>query len=93
MGNWFARGHAFLGNKIAGVLSLVVPGLGQLLQVRLWNALKFFGIAFIAWLFAANPILLVGPLMLHLWAAADALFHSPLEKEPEKTPAEEARAS
>jgi len=90
VGNWFARGPKFIGNRIAGFLSLFVPGLGQLFQGRYSKAHKYFGLAVLFWLSVAlHPIFVFLPLMFHLRAFAEAWTYSPLEQKEPKTPAED----
>lgn len=44
-------GQGSVGNVLAAFASLVVPGLGQLLQGRLGMAIFQFGLAVFLWLF------------------------------------------
>jgi TM2 domain-containing membrane protein YozV len=59
------------GNVIAAFASLMVPGLGQLLQGRFWAGLLHFTFAILLWL-----LLLLGPLV-HVWSCVNAArFHN-----------------
>jgi TM2 domain-containing membrane protein YozV len=59
------------GNVIAAFASLIVPGLGQLLQGRFWRGLLHFTLAIALWL-----LLLLGPVM-HVWSCVNAArFHN-----------------
>jgi TM2 domain-containing membrane protein YozV len=54
------------GNVIAAFASLIVPGLGQLLQGRFWAGLLHFTFAIVLWFFC-----LLGPLV-HVWSYLNA---------------------
>ena len=58
------------GNVLAALASLFVPGLGQLLQGRMWMALVHFVLAGVLW------IVLLGWL-IHLWSIIDAARWKP----------------
>lgn len=53
------------GNVIAAVCSLFVPGLGQLVQGRLFMAIFMFILAGVMWWFLLGWI-------IHLWSIIDA---------------------
>jgi TM2 domain-containing membrane protein YozV len=63
-------GQGSAGNVIAALASLVVPGLGQLLQGRLLRAAFQFVLAALLWL------VLLGWLV-HLWSILDAALFEP----------------
>lgn len=58
-------GQGSAGNVIAALCSVFVPGLGQLLQGRLFKAVFMFCLAAVLWFF------LLGWLV-HLWSILDA---------------------
>jgi TM2 domain-containing membrane protein YozV len=58
-------GQGSTGNVIAALCSFFIPGLGQLLQGRLFMAIVQFCLAGILWIF------LLGWL-IHLWSIIDA---------------------
>ncbi|MBD3386696.1 hypothetical protein GF407_17470 [candidate division KSB1 bacterium] len=58
------------GNVLAALCSLVIPGLGQLLQGRLLMAIVHFVLAGLLWL------VLLGWLV-HLWSIIDAAKFTP----------------
>ncbi len=58
-------GQGSAGNVIAALCSVVVPGLGQLLQGRLGMAFVQFVLAGILWWFLLGWI-------IHLWSIIDA---------------------
>jgi hypothetical protein len=60
-----AIGQGSAGNVIAGLVSFVYPGLGQLVQGRLWMALCFFILGTLLWLVFLGWI-------IHIWAAINA---------------------
>lgn len=69
------RGNA--GNVIAALASVVVPGLGQLVQGRLLPAALFFIFAagaYALW-FLILPLIIAIP--VHLWAIIDAAVWKP----------------
>jgi TM2 domain-containing membrane protein YozV len=53
------------GNVLAALGSFFIPGLGQLLQGRMWMALLHFVLAAVLW------IILLG-WIIHLWSIIDA---------------------
>ncbi len=63
------------GNVIAAICSFFIPGLGQLVQGRIFKALMFFVIASVSYALTATVILffmwLVGAIF-HLWSIIDA---------------------
>lgn len=61
-------GQGSTGNVIAALASFFIPGLGQLIQGRLFPAIAFFVLAGIGWIF------LLGWLF-HLWAVLDAALY------------------
>jgi len=61
-------GPGSAGNVIAAVCSLFIPGLGQLVQGRIFMALIQFVLAGILW------FLLLGWL-IHLWSVIDAALY------------------
>ena len=58
-------GQGSAGNVIAAICSFFVPGLGQLVQGRLFTAIVHFVLASLLW------IILLGWL-IHLWSIIDA---------------------
>ncbi len=58
-------GQGSAGNVLAAFASLLVPGLGQLLQGRLAMAVFQFALAIVFWLFWLGWI-------IHLWSVLDA---------------------
>ncbi|MDE8601778.1 hypothetical protein M3I01_002390 [Marinomonas sp. RSW2] len=69
------------GNVLAAICSVFVPGLGQLVQGRIFMALFFFVTTAVSYALGATVILffmwLVGGI-LHLWAIIDAARFSRL---------------
>lgn len=63
-------GQGSAGNVIAALCSFFIPGLGQLLQGRLFMALIQFVLAAVLW------IVLLGWL-IHLWSILDAAMFDP----------------
>ena len=63
-------GQGSTGNVVAALASFFIPGLGQLLQGRLFMALVQFCLAAVLW------ILLLGWLV-HLWSILDAALWKP----------------
>ncbi len=61
-------GQGSTGNVIAALCSFFVPGLGQLLQGRLFTAVLQFCLAAVLWFF------LLGWL-IHLWSILDAALY------------------
>lgn len=60
-----AQGQGSAGNVIAALASFFIPGLGQLLQGRLFMAIIHFVLAGALW------IILMG-WIIHLWSILDA---------------------
>jgi TM2 domain-containing membrane protein YozV len=58
-------GQGSAGNVIAALCSLLIPGLGQLLQGRFLMALVHFVLASVLWFFLLGWI-------VHLWSIIDA---------------------
>ena len=79
---WFSLGVDSAGNWFAAILSLLLPGLGQLLQNRIVKAIPLFVLAALFWL--SGAWLLIG--IVHLWAAASALVYMPSEETPKGGP-------
>ena len=63
-------GQGSTGNVIAALASLLVPGLGQLLQGRLVMAIVQFALGLILWFFLLGWI-------VHLWSIVDAARWTP----------------
>lgn len=63
-------GQGSAGNVIAALASFFIPGLGQLLQGRLFMAVTHFVLAGVLWIF------LLGWL-IHLWSILDAAIFKP----------------
>ena len=61
------------GNVLAALCSLLVPGLGQLLQGRLLMAIVQFGLAVVLWFFLLGWI-------IHIWSILDAARWTPRAK-------------
>ena len=61
------------GNVLAAFASLIIPGLGQLLQGRLVMAIIHFVLATILWFFLLGWI-------VHLWSILDAAKFKPPEE-------------
>lgn len=59
------NGQGSAGNVIAALCSLIIPGLGQLLQGRILMAIIQFVLAGILWIFLLGWI-------IHLWSIIDA---------------------
>ncbi|HMB57708.1 MAG TPA: hypothetical protein VKM35_10925 [Arenimonas sp.] len=68
-------GQGSTGNVIAAVCSFFIPGLGQLVQGRLFKALVMFCLASVLW------IVLMGWLV-HLWSIIDAAMFTPVQLRP-----------
>ena len=58
-------GQGSAGNVLAALCSLLIPGLGQLLQARLGMAIVHFVLAFVLWFVLLGWI-------IHLWSILDA---------------------
>lgn len=56
------------GNVIAALASFFIPGLGQLLQGKLFRASIMFIMAIVLWWFFLGWI-------IHLWSIVDAALH------------------
>jgi len=63
-------GQGSTGNVIAALASFFIPGLGQLLQGRVFSALIQFVLAGILWIFILGWI-------VHLWSIIDAARYKP----------------
>jgi hypothetical protein len=66
--NFIMAGRGSTGNVIAALCSFFIPGLGQLLQGRLFMAIIQFCLAAVLW------FLLLGWL-IHLWSIIDAAVY------------------
>jgi TM2 domain. len=60
-----AAGQGSSGNVIAAVCSFFIPGLGQLVQGRVFKALIMFVLAAVLWIIWLGWI-------IHLWSIVDA---------------------
>lgn len=65
-----STGQGSAGNVLAALCSFFVPGLGQLLQGRLFMALIMFVLAAVLWLILLGWI-------IHLWSILDAAKFRP----------------
>jgi len=65
-----SSGQGSAGNVISALASLLIAGLGQLLQGRLLRAILFFVLAAALWLLGLGWI-------VHLWACLDAALWKP----------------
>ena len=63
-------GQGSTGNVIAALASFFIPGLGQLLQGRLFIAIVQFCLAAVLWYFLLGWI-------IHLWSILDAAMWKP----------------
>lgn len=63
-------GQGSAGNVIAALCSVIVPGLGQLIQGRLLMAIVHFCAAWMLWLVLLGWI-------IHLWSIIDAARYKP----------------
>jgi TM2 domain-containing membrane protein YozV len=63
-------GQGSAGNVIAALCSFFIPGLGQLLQGRLFKAILQFCLAAVLWIFALGWL-------IHLWSIIDAALWKP----------------
>jgi TM2 domain-containing membrane protein YozV len=63
-------GQGSTGNVIAALASLIIPGLGQLLQGRLVMAIVQFVLAAVLWFFLLGWA-------VHLWSVLDAAVYKP----------------
>jgi len=65
-----AAGQGSSGNVLAAICSFFIPGLGQLVQGRVFKALVMFVLAAVLW------IVWLGWL-IHLWSIVDAAMYKP----------------
>lgn len=63
-------GQGSSGNVIAALCSFFIPGLGQLLQGRLFMAIFMFVMAGVLWIFLLGWV-------IHLWSILDAAMFKP----------------
>ena len=63
-------GQGSTGNVIAALCSFFIPGLGQLIQGRLFKAIVHFVLAGVLWFFLLGWI-------IHLWSILDAATYKP----------------
>jgi TM2 domain-containing membrane protein YozV len=63
-----AAGQGSAGNVIAAVCSFFIPGLGQLVQGRVFKALIMFVLAAVLWIVWLGWI-------IHLWSIVDAAMY------------------
>jgi TM2 domain-containing membrane protein YozV len=63
-------GQGSAGNVIAALASVFIPGLGQLLQGRLFAAVVQFVLAAVLWWFLLGWV-------IHLWSVLDAALWKP----------------
>jgi TM2 domain-containing membrane protein YozV len=66
-------GRGSAGNVIAAICSLLIPGLGQLVQGRFLKALWHFILAGVVWVIT----LTWGGWIVHLWSCYEAAVHKP----------------
>jgi hypothetical protein len=66
-------GQGSAGNVIAALASLLIPGLGQLVQGRLLAALLFFVFAGVVWFVSLGTL----GWIMHLWASLNAALWKP----------------
>ena len=66
-------GQGSAGNVIAALASLLVPGLGQLVQGRLLAAVLFFAGAGIMWFISLGTL----GWIMHLWSSLNAALWRP----------------
>jgi len=64
-------GQGSAGNVIAALASFFIPGLGQLLQGRLFKAVLMFALAGGLWFFLMGWI-------IHIWSIIDAAMWKPV---------------
>lgn len=67
------NGQGSAGNVISALASFFIPGLGQLIQGRLFAAAFFFVAAFVLWFILLGWI-------IHLWAILDAALYRNRER-------------
>ncbi len=60
------------GNVVAALASFFIPGLGQLVQGRLFMAVVHFVLAGVLWIFMLGWL-------IHLWSVLDAAKFTPRE--------------
>lgn len=65
-----SNGQGSAGNVIAALASFFIPGLGQLLQGRLFIAIVQFVFAAVLWLILLGWV-------IHLWSIIDAALYEP----------------
>jgi TM2 domain-containing membrane protein YozV len=68
-------GHGSTGNVIAGLASFFCPGLGQLVQGRIFKAFLHFCLAGILWMISFGTLGWV----MHLWSAFEAARYTPYD--------------
>ncbi|MBX3630372.1 MAG: hypothetical protein KF908_10800 [Nitrosomonas sp.] len=65
-------GQGSEGNVLAAICSFLIPGLGQLVQGRLFRAFLFFGVVSVSYFFAVLIIPAIVGGFIHLWSILDA---------------------
>ncbi len=65
-----STGQGSAGNVIAALCSLVIPGLGQLIQGRLLMAIIMFVLAAVLWSIVLGWL-------IHIWSVLDAALFKP----------------
>jgi TM2 domain-containing membrane protein YozV len=73
-GGGYMAGQGSAGNVIAALCSFFIPGLGQLLQGRLFMAIIQFVLAGVLWFFLLGWV-------IHLWSILDAALWKPKRAE------------
>ncbi|MDA0293139.1 MAG: hypothetical protein O3A75_08080 [Verrucomicrobia bacterium] len=68
-----SMGQGSAGNVIAALASLLVPGLGQLVQGRFFSALLFFAGAGVLWSISFGTL----GWIMHLWSSLNAALWKP----------------
>jgi len=63
-----SSGQGSTGNVLAAICSLFIPGLGQLVQGRVFKALIMFVLAAVLWVIWLGWI-------IHLWSIIDAAMY------------------
>ncbi|WP_114239520.1 hypothetical protein [Dyella sp. C9] len=63
-----SEGEGGIGKVPAAIASLLIPGLGQLLQRRPWIALVMIVLAVILWIIRMGWV-------IHLWSCLDAAIY------------------